>query len=202
VKASNAVLAVAAAAAISVPSVGLAQGMSGPDSTWYIGATIGQSTADDACTGVSGPGVSCDDTDTAWRILAGYRVNRHFALEAGYHQLGEVSASGPGGRVTIEPKALEFLAVGILPVAAKFSVYGKAGLYRGETEASGNSILFGAISESESNTDLTFGVGLQFDFTHNLGVRAEWQRYQDMGGGRIGEADVDAMSIGLIYRFK
>jgi hypothetical protein len=33
-------------------------------------------------------------------------------------------------------------------------------------------------------------------------VRAEWQRYQDIGGGNIGEGDVDVMSIGLIYRFR
>ena len=193
-------LAACAAAAMIVPSAGMAQ--SGPDSGWYVGGTLGQSKANDACSGVGGAGVSCDEKDNAWRILGGYRLNKHFALEAGYHELGEASASGPGGNVKIESKAFEFVAVGILPIADKFSLYGKAGLYRGDTDASGNTVLFGPVSESETNTDLTFGVGVQFDFTPNLGLRAEWQRYQDMGGGEIGQADVDVMSIGLVFRFK
>jgi hypothetical protein len=32
-------------------------------------------------------------------------------------------------------------------------------------------------------------------------VRAEWQRYSDVGGGDLVEADVDVMSIGVIWKF-
>jgi hypothetical protein len=34
-----------------------------------------------------------------------------------------------------------------------------------------------------------------------LGVRAEWQRYESLGGGLV-ETDVDALSIGIIFSFQ
>jgi len=44
-------------------------------------------------------------------------------------------------------------------------------------------------------------VGARYDVTRNVAVRAEWQRYSDMGGGNVGESDVDVMSLGLQYQF-
>ena len=117
-------------------------------------------------------------------------------MELGYTDLGEVSASGPGGSASIESSAFEVVAVGMMPIADKFSIYGKLGMYRGETDASGPG---GSISES--TTDLTFGIGARYDFTRNLGVRAEWQKYSDVGGGDIGEADIDVISVGVIWKF-
>jgi OmpA-OmpF porin, OOP family len=189
VKAGLAVLGFASAMALATPA--LAQ-----DTGFYAGLSIGQSAVDDACTGIGGPGVSCDDKDTAWRILGGYQFNRNFAVEVGYSDLGEVSASGPGGSASIESTAIEVVAVGMLPIADRFSLYGKIGMYRGETDATAP-----GVSVSESNTDLTFGVGVRYDITKNLGVRAEWQRYGDIGGDSIGEADVDVISVGAIWKF-
>ena len=58
------------------------------------------------------------------------------------------------------------------------------------------------VSANESNTDLTFGFGLRYDLNKSVGVRAEWQRYGDVGGGDIGgESDVDVISLGVIFRF-
>jgi opacity protein-like surface antigen len=85
----------------------------------------------------------------------------------------------------------------MLPVANNFSVYGKLGLYRGDTEESTN---FG-FSADETNTDLTFGFGVRYDFGERFAVRGEWQRYQDVGGGDIGESDVDVISVGFLVRF-
>ena len=154
-------------------------------SSAYVGGTIGQAELKDACSGVAG----CDEKDTAWRILGGYQFNRHFAAELGYHNLGEASAPG----ATLEASAWELVAVGSYPIVNQLSVYGKLGVYRGELE--------GPAAE-ETNTDLTYGVGLQYDVLKNVGVRGEWQRYNKMGGGDIRETDVDVLSVGVIYRFQ
>jgi len=45
------------------------------DTGWYAGLSVGQSTAKGACDGVVGPGISCDEKDTAFKILGGYQVN-------------------------------------------------------------------------------------------------------------------------------
>jgi len=188
-KAAVAILGVASAMAFAAPAAAQDQG-------WYAGLHLGQSNAKDACDGIGGGGVSCDDEDTAWRILGGYQFNKNLAAEFGYSDLGEASASGPGGSASIESTAWELVAVGSWPFTPNFSAYGKLGMYRGETDASAP-----GVSESESNTDLTYGLGVRWDFTKNLGVRAEYQIYKDMGGGNIGESDVDVISVGVIWKF-
>ena len=84
-------------------------------------------------------------------------------------------------------------AASAYPIVDKLSVYGKLGVYRGELEAPG---------AEETNTDVTFGVGLQYDLIKNVGVRGEWQRYSKMGGGNLVETDVDVLSVGVVYRFQ
>lgn len=49
------------------------------DGAFYVGASIGKAEAKDVCTGVSGPGVTCDDKDTTWKIFGGYQFNRNFS---------------------------------------------------------------------------------------------------------------------------
>ena len=105
-----------------------------PDSGFYVGGHIGQAEAKDACDGLAA-GVSCDDKDTAWRILGGYQFNRNLAIEGAYTDLGELSASAPGASGSAEANALELTGVGSFPLGNPFSVYGKAGIYRGEVDS-------------------------------------------------------------------
>src|SRR5574339_494473 len=181
IKKGFAVLGVASAMLVPRPALAQDQGL-------YSALTLGQSKQKDACDGVSGAGISCDDKDTAWRILGGYQFNKNLAVELGYTDVGEVSASGTFS-ASIEAKIWELVAVGSWPFTPNFSAYGKLGMYRGDTDFSTNTPAFA--NESESNTDLTYGIGVRWDFTKNLGARAEYQIYKDIGGGNIGEGDVD-----------
>jgi OOP family OmpA-OmpF porin len=186
-----------AAIAFSTPSAfAQARGEAG----WYLGGSLGQSKVDiEDCGGA----VTCDEEGTAWRILGGYQINRNFAVELGFHQFGDASASGPGGSINFEANAFELVGLGAFPLGNQFSVYGKAGLYRGETKVTGSTVLTGPIDIKETNTDLTYGIGAQYDINRQLGVRAEWQRYTNMGdNATIGESDVDVMSVGLVVRFQ
>jgi OOP family OmpA-OmpF porin len=179
--------------------LGLASAMAfaGPvlaqDTGFYVGLSFGQSSVDLDCTGAS----SCDDTDTAMKFIGGYRFNRNLGVEIGYTDLGEATITDPSSTATFESSVMELVGVGTWPIADKFSILGKIGMYRGDVDASDPAL--GSVSES--NTGLTFGVGVQWDFTKNLGLRAEWQRYADVGGDNVGESDVDVMSIGVIFTF-
>jgi OOP family OmpA-OmpF porin len=181
-----AILGVASAMAVSGPA--LAQ-----DTGFYIGLSFGQSSVDLDCTGATG----CDDSDTTMKFIGGYRFNRNFGAEIGYTDLGEATSSDPISTTTFEASVMELVGVGFLPLNEKFSVIGKIGMYRGDVDASDPAIG----SASDSNTGLTFGVGVQWDFTRNLGVRGEWQRYADVGGDTVGESDVDVLSVGVVFRF-
>lgn len=171
----------------------------------YLGGNVGMSHFRNSCEGVP---VSCDDKDNAWKVFAGYRFHRSFALEAGYANLGKVTASGPfgGAAVSAEGKVRGFELVGVLflPVHPQFDLYGKLGAIRSTVDVS----ITGAVpgftatqSVKDRSTDLTYGFGAQYNFTPNLGGRLEWQRYQGVGGGNTGKENIDVFSVGALYSF-
>jgi opacity protein-like surface antigen len=85
----------------------------------------------------------------------------------------------------------------VLPV---LSIYGKLGGYYAKTELSSN--IPGVGGADDNNTGLTYGVGVQWDALPNLGVRAEWQRYDNVGSDTTGEGDINVISVGAIWRFR
>jgi OOP family OmpA-OmpF porin len=131
-----------------------------------------------------------DDNESTWRLLGWYQLHRNFALELGYHDLGDMTVGGQPTTAT----AWELVGLGILPLNDRLSFYGKAGAYRAELKGSGL---------NDKHSDLTFGLGGQYDLGGNLGVRVEWQRYTDVGAGSVGQPnDADIISVGAIYRFR
>ena len=160
----------------------------------YIGGALGQAEQSDQCSGTA-PGISCDNKDSAWKIFGGFQFNRHFALELGYADLGEATARDGALFATDETAAFEVVALGMLPIGDRFAIFGKAGFFAGELERTSNNP--GEPTGTNTQTDFTFGLGVRFDVTHNIGVRAEWQRYIDLGE----ITDVDLISIGVQFRF-
>lgn len=163
------------AGAIAAPALAQAQMQLEPAvRTPYIGGSIGIN----------------DDEESVWRVLGGYQLHRNFALELGYTDLGDMTV---GGRPA-ESNAWELVGVGLFPLNESFSLLGKLGAYRGEAEGSGL---------RETRTDLTYGLGAEYHMNRNLGVRLEWQRYTDFGGGAFGSrGDQDILAAGVIYRFR
>ena len=171
----------------------------------FIGGSIGQSDIDDEITsGLINGNQSVDGKDTAWKIFGGYMFNRHFGLEAAYVDLGELSYSGTftdalgtvpvtGGKV--EVWGFNISAIGALPVTEQFSIFGKLGLFFWEAEAR-DTTAGRPFSAYDDGADLSFGVGLGFNFTRNFGVRAEWELFDN-----ISDADVSLISVGLFWRF-
>lgn len=131
-----------------------------------------------------------DDEESAWRFFGGYRAHRNFALELGYIDIGEMDIGG----TTANTSAWELVGLGIMPMTPTVSLYGKLGGYRGTAKGGGI---------TERRNDLTFGLGAQYDASRNLGIRLEWQRYTDFGGGAFGAvSDQDLISLNAIYRFR
>lgn len=189
-----AVLALAASASFASPAA--AQDMSA--SRFYVGGTIGQSTASHGCGSIVLPSINCNDSDTAWRLLGGYIFNQNISLELGYQDLGQVSAAPFGATGSVTANVWELVGVGTLPLQNRFSIYGKLGGYRGSAERRAP----GGFSTSETNTDLTLGIGARYDYGPQLAFRAEYQSYQSVGGGSVGQSDFDVISVGALYNFQ
>jgi len=166
---------------------------------FFVGGSIGQSDIDDEiATGLIDSG-SVDGKDTAWKIFGGYMFNRNLGVEAAYINLGEVAYSGTfsglpvtGGKV--ELTAFNIAALGNLPINEQFSVFGKIGLFMWDAEASDTT---GGVpfSAKDDGTDISFGVGLAYNFTPNFGVRAEYELF------KTDNADASLISIGAVWRF-
>src|SRR2546430_6600743 len=98
------------AAVMAAPAVSMAQARG--DTGWYAGITVGQTDVKDVDCG----GLSCDKKDTAFRILGGYQINRHFAAELGYHQLCKGTVCGSGPSAHIQTRARELVGPGSHPL--------------------------------------------------------------------------------------
>ena len=175
------------------------------DTNLYIGGNVGQTRFSTSCDGVP---VSCDDKDTGGKIFAGYQFHPNFAVEAGHFRLGDATATGIVGGVPVSVEAnvrgWELVGVARIPVWQQLSLFGKAGVARSRVSVIGTAAVGGSlftVAAKENSTDFTFGAGAEYAFTRNIAARAEWQRYDSVGGGSTGKDDLDFFSAGLLYRF-
>jgi OmpA-OmpF porin, OOP family len=183
-----------AVAALSAPAFGAQFGAPG-ESGLYGGFGLGRSDAE-----VNATGITADDNDNAWKVFGGYQINRYFGVELGYHDLGGISAAGPGGAVGFDSTALSAALVGSIPITQRFAGFAKLGVARTETDATG--VLGGVpVAGSDRNTDATYGLGLRYDFTKMFGVRGEWERFRAGGGSVGGKSDIDVFSVSGVVRF-
>jgi len=166
----------------------------------FVGGSIGQSDiSDDITVGLIDANQSIDGKDTAWKIFGGYMFSPHFGVEGAYVSLGELSYSGSfqGAAVTggkVEVTGFNVAALGSYPVTEQFSVFGKIGLFLWEAKASDTT--GGApFSAKTDGTDVSFGVGVGYNLTRNLGLRAEWELF------KLDDADASLISVGLLWRF-
>jgi OOP family OmpA-OmpF porin len=170
----------------------------------FVGGSFGKSDIDDsiAFNGPNDPLITSgtvDGKDTAFKVFGGYMFNRHFGVEGAYVNLGEASYSGDffglpvtGGKV--EVSGFNVAALGSYPITEQFSVFGKIGLFIWESEASDTT---GGLpfSNQADGTDISFGLGVGYNFTRNLGVRAEWERF------KLDDVDATLISLGVVWRF-
>lgn len=174
------------------------------DGRAYAGISFGQAELKGFCSDVAfiaatAPGgsvSSCDEKDTAFKFFVGYRVNRNFAIEGSYIDYGDASARGQSlgvpFSVSADATAFGVAALGIIPLSNQFSFFGKVGILMTDAGASASGA-GGAFSGSDSETGLQLGFGAMFDITPTFGIRAEWERNDEL--------EVDMMSLGLQVRF-
>jgi OmpA-OmpF porin, OOP family len=186
-------------------------------SNWYGGVSAGQSRAkiDDARI-IAGllagrfatTSMVDNDRDTGYKIFGGYQINRHFAFEAGYFDMGKfgyIANTLPLGSLTgeIKIRGLNLDLVGSLPISERFSLLGRVGLSHAEARDTFTGTgLVHVVKPHVSKRDdgVKYGVGLQYAFNESWAMRVEAERHRvnDAVGNR---GDVDLVSAGLIYRF-
>lgn len=153
----------------------------GADKGWYAGASVGESKASDWCNIDFG---DCEDTDTAWKLFGGHQINKNFAAELGYADLGEVTDVGVG----IETKTIAVSALGMIPVGQASNIFGRLGFNRWDLSSSQLG--------DDSGTDPVYGIGASFGMGPAAALRLEWERFD------VDDSDIDLLSVGVTYAFK
>ena len=176
-------LAIAACAGIVCWQPSFAQ-----ETGFYAGGALGQAKLKEWCS-VSPSAVltACEDTDTAWKILGGYRFNRYFGFEATYIDWGKTTGTVNGINASAEQTSLGIAAVGSFDFTPQFSAFGKAGYLSTEQETRG------ASTRKRDQTELHYGLGVRFAFAPRWAARAEWEKTDEL--------KVEMLSLGVEYRF-
>ena len=166
---------------------------------FYIGGSVGETDVDGFCDDAKDLGLgSCDDTDTGFKVTGGYKINDYLGMEIFYADLGEIDAKGTfmGSPVSAEAELDGFGAslMGSYPMAENVSLYARVGVIEWDADIDVGVSGLGSASEDDDGTDGVYGVGVQYLFGEQLGVRLEWERY-DL------DDEVDMISLGLAWFF-
>lgn len=113
--------------------------------TVYLGAGLGQASANELCNFDVGDGESkkCDKTGLAKTVFLGYRFNQYAAFEFDYHTIdaqastiSNVDDTGTGSKIKrdVTFKGVGLNIVGSYPVNERFSLLGLAGWSRNSVE--------------------------------------------------------------------
>ena len=126
-----------------------------------------------------------DDSDIGFDLFAGFNLNEVLSVELGWANFGEADNAG-----TIEVTALHAAIIGHLSLQNDLSVYGKLGISSWDAD-----LTVGSVKESDSDTDVFFGLGVDYDITGKTSVRFGIDQYA------IDEEDITMYSVGIKQRF-
>lgn len=188
------------------------------NSAWYMGAGIAHSRAniDDArlirsltANGSSVNTFRVDERDLGFKLFAGKQLNRYFAVEAGYFDLGKfdfAAATSNNGVLRGEAgfRGVNIDLLGQLPLTQRLSLLGRAGVQyaKASTHFSGNRL--NAVTDpnpsGRGQANAKVGLGVEYKLTEAWALRGEVERYRvnDAVGNR---GDVDLASVNLVYKF-
>lgn len=154
------------------------------DTGFYIGANAGQARSD----------YTGSKNATAFLAEAGYKYSSNLAFDAQYGAFGDIAASGAGSE---KASGFKLAVVGILPFTEQWSLLGNFGVGYIDTKLSGTGITDGTYSR----IGFTYGVGGQYNFNRQLGVRLGVDRYQtggSQGGGYGGGGTSMSLASGTL----
>lgn len=168
------------------------------DSGVYLGAAAGQAKWwEFQCQGFP----ECNQRSSVAKFFAGFQFARHWSAELAFTDLGKIHDGSPGVfSQDIKVRLGEATIVGSYPFTGRMMVYGKAGAYYAKTT---DDFTLNGVSTQvvENNWGATWGLGLQYYFVRGFAARVEAQRYMKVGQGDLGDTDVDAITLGLLYKF-
>ena len=126
------------------------------------------------------------------------------AVEAGYAMIGNSTIDSVGrGQETVKSSSLSVAGVANYAVNDTFGVFGKLGFANAKFDYTCTLAAGGSCGTSSgSKTNLTFGLGGQYNINKQFAIRAQ---YEDFGKvtptGATSAAGITMFSVGGVYNF-
>jgi hypothetical protein len=196
-----------------------------PSTKFYASADIGSAENGVSNYAYGTPAGPRDEESNLFRVRFGYQFVRFFALEAGYADFGSYSANvemdcSASPQVEciadfesdLDLSAWTFNAVGQLPVGDRFTLRANLGMMLRTKKTHLTTIEGDDFQRSSRKVLPIYGVGAGFAVTKKIDVFAEWSKFagEDPSfpnglvvapGAMIDEADAEALSLGVRFRF-
>lgn len=156
------------------------------DTGAYISADLGAATLTNAAP-FPNPGL--------FSFGAGYRFTPNIAADLGFTVFGDSTVNIAGvGSITMKLASFHPAVVGILPFNDQFSVFGKLGIAMNTEKYTG----LGSASYSQNSTYL--GLGGQYNFNKQVGMRVQYESFGDFDNVPP-PYSATAISVGVVYNF-
>jgi OmpA-OmpF porin, OOP family len=153
---------------------------------FYMGADVGRTKQN-----LSAGAQTSDRNSGSLNLYGGYQIDKHFAVELGYADLGKAKI----GDTSAKTKALNADLLASTALTPELSVYGRLGAARYDRDFS--------TGGSDHTMGFKLGAGLEYKLSEQLSLRGEVTRYNNIptadgqGFGRT----ANNVSAGLKYRF-
>lgn len=171
--------------------------------------------------GNSDTGESEFETDTGYKFGFGAKINDNFSVEINYVDFGTFDvkskylgvlsqeASADLGEIVtvhsadVDVSGLDISLLGFVPINDQFSFFGRIGILSWDADFNFSLSVqgqgSGSFGESEDGNDLSFGLGLQFKPSENLGLTFGYDKYDfDMEDDN---SKIDFIHAGLKFYF-
>jgi OOP family OmpA-OmpF porin len=165
----------------------------------YVGGSFSYNDyAQDDCFG------TCDKTDFGFKIFGGYMFSPNWGLEGAYGSYGKSKinvqvAPGIGANAEFKSSGFSGFVVGQLPMD-NWRFFGKLGFARLDNELDIQSNVPGAQgSNSDTSTDLAWGLGATYMLNKNFGIRGEFEQLSYEFSSATQR--LNSFSIGVQYNF-
>jgi OOP family OmpA-OmpF porin len=169
---------------------------------WYVGIGAGPSSLHNVCSTVESQGLlgTCDDESVGWKVFVGRDLSKYFGLELSYADAGEAEVVGPSSADTlnVHPQLATLSGKLEIPFGKRFSILGKVGLtyFKTDYERTG---VFRTMPSGDDGVEPSLGAGFGFKVSRAVGIRAEWEHFNDAVG--LGSGDIDLVTASLLFKF-
>jgi len=142
---------------------------------------------------------SSDETDRAFKVIAGYQVTERFGAEAGFVRFGQFQSTfnvaGKEVLQSVDARAVYLAATARLPMGESFALRGRLGL--SANEVTGTNLLPTGDSLIGTKTQPIIGFGAEYRLTPKVSLTADY----DAVGKLSDKVSGSAVTIGVRASF-